>query len=100
MKNVCTSRLAQPAQSDSPRRYMNVTIMYRNSYDGGDGWIYHPLKITIADTCPRCGQKRGQPRPHTFCEDGEWFTVDRWVNACGHVDSYRNAYLEAKEVAA
>lgn len=77
---------------------MNVTIMYRNDFDGGDGWTYYPLSIKISATCPRCGGKRGDPYPHRFYEDGEWFTVDRWDNPCGHIDKYFAAYKEAKHI--
>ena len=73
---------------------MIVTIMYRNNFEGGDGWTYHPTTVTIADHCPVCGEKRGTPYPHTFCEDGEWFTVDRWDNPCGHIDTYKNCWKE------
>jgi len=71
--------------------------MYRNNFDGGDGWIYHPMRVNIADVCPACGEKRGEPKPYNFCEDGEWFTVDRWDNPCGHVDAYKDCYFEHKK---
>jgi hypothetical protein len=78
---------------------MNVIIMYRSNYDGGDGWTYYPLKVTIAATCPVCGGKRGEPKPSQTCEDGEWFTVSVWNNPCGHVDYYKAVYFEAKKMA-
>lgn len=77
---------------------MKVTIMYRNNYEGGDGWTYYPLTVVIGETCPVCGKKRGQPYPYRFCEDGEWFTVDKWENPCGHIDKYKDCFLEAKEL--
>lgn len=79
---------------------MIVTIMYRNTYDGGDGWQYGPMTVAIPDTCPECGGPRGKPFSHTFHEGGEWFTVDRWTNPCGHVDKYAQVYREAKLLAA
>ena len=75
---------------------MKATIMYRNTYDGGDGWTYYPMIIEIADTCPVCGEKRGVPRPYRFYEDGEWFTVSQWNNPCGHLDNYGDCYRESK----
>lgn len=79
---------------------MIVTIMYRNTYEGGDGWIYGPMVVEIADTCPICGSQRGVPYPHRFCEDGEWMDVDKWDNPCGHVDKYRDAFHESKRISA
>lgn len=77
---------------------MIVTIMYRNSFDGGDGWKYYPMKIKISDQCPTCGEQRGNPIQYTFCEDGDWIVVDRWENECGHIDSYKDVYLESKRI--
>lgn len=74
---------------------MRVTVMYRNNFFGGDGWTYYPVTINIADTCPVCGGKRGEPKGKRFCEDGEWFDVDTWENPCGHVDMYRDCLIEA-----
>jgi len=76
---------------------ISVTIMYRN---GGDGWQYGPRRIQIAANCPACGGPRGPQRDFTFCEDGEWFTVDTWKNPCGHVDDYRDCWHEAKRLRA
>jgi hypothetical protein len=78
--------------------FMKVIIMYRNTFNGGDGWTYHPMTVTISKTCPVCGGKRGEPKSYRFCEDGEWFTVNTWENDCGHVDSYRDCYFEAKKL--
>ena len=75
---------------------MRVTIMYRNNYDGGDGWTYYPMTIDIGDNCPQCGCPRGKPRIHTQCEDGEYFHVHVWTNECGHVDFYQSVYEEHK----
>lgn len=78
---------------------MVVTVMYRNNWFGGDGWTYYPLQIHIKNTCPECGQKRGEPKPHTYCEDGDWYTVDRWENPCGHIDYYKECIIEANKLA-
>lgn len=74
---------------------MQVTIMFRNSFTGGDGWTYFPMNIEIENQCPICGGDRGNPKPYRFCEDGEWFTVNRWENPCGHLDTYGAVYLES-----
>lgn len=77
---------------------MIVTIMYRSTYDGGDGWTVHPITVEIADNCPRCGLKRGVPSWIRQCEDGDWYDVNVWKNPCGHVDMYRDVYKEAKGI--
>jgi hypothetical protein len=77
---------------------MQVTIMYRNNWFGGDGWTYYPIKIIIADNCPICGKKRGKPYPYRFRECGEWFTVDKWDNPCGHLDTYRDCIIESEQL--
>ena len=78
---------------------MKVTVMYRNNWFGGDGWTYYPVTIEISGNCPICGQLRGKPYPYNFCEDGEWSTVDRWDNPCGHIDKYGDCIREAKQLA-
>lgn len=77
---------------------MKVTIMYRNNFEGGDGWTYYPLNITIGDNCPICNEKRGKPYVHHFSEDGEWFSVNRWDNPCGHLDKYGDVWREFKQL--
>ena len=74
---------------------MKVKVMYRNNWFGGDGWTYYPMTITIGDNCPKCGGARGFPYPFCFHEDGEWITVDKWDNPCGHIDTYHATLLEA-----
>lgn len=71
------------------------TIMFRNSFTGGDGWTCHPLEVNIAASCPICGGPRGEAEEFTFLEDGEFFTVDRWTNLCGHLDRYDAVFAEA-----
>lgn len=72
--------------------------MWRNTFNGGDGWTYYPMTVEIADTCPVCGGPRGEPRGYNFFEDGETFHVNVWDNPCGHIDSYRDCYFEAKKL--
>lgn len=74
---------------------MKVRVMYRNNYFGGDGWIYYPVTVEIGDRCPVCNSERGKPVPYNFCEDGEWFVVDRWKNPCGHIDYYPEVLKES-----
>lgn len=60
-------------------------------------------EVTISAYCPQCGGKRGEPRWHRQCDDGEWYSVQVWTNPCGHVDMYDAVLVEAKtraEVAA
>lgn len=77
---------------------MIVTVMYRNNWFGGDGWACYPKTIEISNKCPVCGELRGNPYAYNFCEDGEWFTVDKWDNPCGHIDKYADVILEAEEL--
>lgn len=77
---------------------MELTIMYRNTYNGGDGWTYYPLTVKVGDKCLHCGGQRATPYAFTFCEDGEWLTVDRWNNECGHLETYREVYTEWLEL--
>jgi hypothetical protein len=79
-------------------KFIQRVIMYRNSYHGGDGWTYHPMAVTISAACPLCGCERGDPKQHRFHEDGEWFTVQKWKNDCGHMDLYSNLYREHLEI--
>lgn len=72
--------------------------MYRNNWFGGDGWTYYPMKIEIADNCPICGGKRGEPKSNQYCEDGEWFQVDNWTNPCGHMDYYKQCIIESRSL--
>ncbi|MEZ3180349.1 hypothetical protein KYY02_17140 [Streptomyces pimonensis] len=56
-------------------------------------------KVTISDRCPQCGGPRGVDtiRNHNFHEDGEWLSVDRWTNPCGHIDMYSAVLVEARD---
>lgn len=77
---------------------MNVTIMYRNNFDGGDGWAYYPMGIEIGNCCPICGGERGKPYSYRFHEDGDWFVVSKWDNPCGHVDTYGECLKESRRL--
>lgn len=68
---------------------MKVTIMYR-------GAIYdHVAVVNIADTCPICGQKRGETYHGRAYDGSRPYAVDNWDNPCGHTDYYCNVYHEA-----
>ena len=69
---------------------MRVTVMYRN------GWHIQPVTVEIDDKCPICGGPRGEPYNHRFYECGDWYSVDRWDNPCGHIDKYRDVLEEAQ----
>ena len=62
---------------------MKVKIIDRQDYRG-----IETKTVEIDDNCPKCGQRRGQPRLKSFYRDGQSFAIDVWENACGHVDSY------------
>lgn len=63
-----------------------VTITNRDE----QGWLYRiPTKTINADWhCPVCGEIMGEPHDTMQCEDGEWFSVSRWENPCGHLCTY------------
>lgn len=71
--------------------------MYRATLESGS-WVGYPVTIEIGNNCPVCGGPRGKPYSYNFCEDGEWFTVDRWENPCGHIDKYGDCIREAQTI--
>lgn len=77
---------------------MKVTIMYRNNWFGGDGWTFYPVTVEISDNCPVCGAKRGTPSKNRYCEDGEFYYLDNWKNPCGHLDTYKDTYIESLNI--
>ncbi|MFD5788663.1 hypothetical protein ACFWH1_18820 [Streptomyces sp. NPDC127037] len=71
--------------------------------DPGTGPGYQGVKIitvTVAPECPRCGGPRGKATPHRFVKDGDWYVVDQWSNACGHLDTYSAVLAEYRKRAA
>ena len=82
---------------------MRVTIVDREAIkrDWGQGFngvmAHYLVTVDIADTCPTCGQPRGEPRLTRQCEDGDWYSVHQWSNPCGHIDLYRKVLTEARE---
>lgn len=77
---------------------MRVTVVDRRAMDAT--WGSGPSRVVlrtveISDTCPRCGRPRGEVRWERYCEDGEWYSVNRWQNPCGHSDSYASVLREA-----
>jgi hypothetical protein len=61
----------------------------------GPSTVVHQLRISAI--CPReaCGQKRGEPEHFRACNDGEWYSADRWDNPCGHIDTYQDLLARA-----
>lgn len=60
---------------------------------------YLPIpSVTLPWVCPVCGGPRGEPYNYNFCEDGSWYSCDRWENPCGHIDRYADvlARLQAQ----
>lgn len=56
------------------------------------------MTVTIADTCPKCGGPRGEPRNLNSHDDGVWYSVDVWTNPCGHTDYYVAVAQEAERL--
>jgi len=91
---VLGRRMGQHHMDHNTRSFIQPTIFWRNSFDGGDGWRWGTRRVTISATCPTCGQPRGPLVYGRVCEDGEFFNVNNWTNACGHQDSYKDAWQE------
>lgn len=79
-----------------PKEAMTVRVCDRGTGRGYEGVKIR--KVTISAYCPECGGRRGEPRNHNFHEDGEWLSVDKWENPCGHVDLYAHVLAEAQEL--
>lgn len=81
---------------------MKVTIRDRSSEApwGSSGLLSPCVRtVEIADTCPQCGGKRGEPFGMNQCDDGAYYWVQGWHNPCGHVDHYEAVAREAKALA-
>ncbi|MFI0827191.1 hypothetical protein ACH4Q7_22360 [Streptomyces roseolus] len=81
-----------PAVEAEPTRTYRVC-------DRGTGSGYSGVTIrtvVVSANCPTCGGPRGEATPYRFCEDGEYLTVDRWENPCGHIDMYAAVLAEAR----
>lgn len=68
---------------------MKVTVIERHGLD------LCLTTVSISNRCPVCGGERGKPYWYHFCEDGDWYDVQRWDNPCGHVDKYSDVLKEA-----
>lgn len=63
------------------------------------GYPGNVIKVEIADTCPKCGAKRGVKAWKGLSYDGSRrLSVDCWENECGHVDLYSEVRIEGKPV--
>ncbi|MFZ3595123.1 hypothetical protein [Streptomyces sp. BH104] len=85
----CTAGLPKPEPRPTAMAY---TVCDRGTGPGYEG--VGIATVTVAAECPRCGGPRGSAVPYRSCEDGEWYTVHKWTNGCGHVDSYAAVLAE------
>ena len=80
---------------------MTVTIRDRSAESAWGSGPAKPAtrKATISALCPvtNCGQRRGEPRGLSQCEDGAYYWVQVWQNPCGHVDMYNAVVEEARQ---
>ena len=51
-------------------------------------WPFILRTIEIEDHCPSCGEPRGEPYWYRFHDTGDWHSVNKWDNPCGHIDKY------------
>lgn len=58
--------------------------------------VTRTVEISAFCQVPNCGGRRGQPRGQNLCDDGAYYHVSAWSNACGHVDLYEAVIAEAK----
>lgn len=73
---------------------MIVEIPIKTEHEGYPGYL---RKFEIADTCPKCGAKRGVERWKGLSYDGSRrLNVDCWKNECGHIDLYKDVVKEGK----
>ena len=77
---------------------MKVRIMYHDSWVGGDEVNYYPVEVEILNNCPECGGPRGKIVSQEHREFGQSYILDNWENPCGHIDTYIDAYSEAKRL--
>jgi len=79
---------------------MHVTVVDRAAMDAAWGTSAFAgailATVEISDDCPKCGKPRGKPEKRRFHEFGEYYYVDCWHNACGHLDRYRAVLREAQ----
>ena len=63
------------------------------------GYPGNVRQYEIADTCTKCGAKRGVKRWVGLSYDvSRRLSVDCWTNECGHTDIYSDIRLEGKIV--
>ena len=74
-----------------------VTIMYFAHYDNANVVTDFSKDITIgiSEYCPICGKQRGKAF-NTEYSIYDNTIVDKWVNHCGHVDTYEELYKESE----
>ncbi len=75
---------------------MTVRVCDWLSDQEGDG--LGVVTVTVAARCATCGGPRGHDTLTwaEFTDGGVEFTVDRWTNPCGHLDTYDAILQEAR----
>ena len=71
---------------------MTVTIPRKEEHGGWEGNL---ATVKILDTCPVCGERRGDVFKGFSYDGSRRLTVDCWKNPCGHVDKYTAVVKEA-----
>ena len=74
-----------------------VTVRDRSSEAPWGVGLTNPITrtVTISAFCPKCGERRGEPRGSNQCDDGAFYWVQVWTNPCGHIDGYADVIKEA-----
>lgn len=88
--------------AETPAETITVTIRDHSRERPWGSGLTSPYtrKITISAFCPRCGERRGEPRGRNSCDDGAYYWVEEWGNPCGHIDRYDAVAKEADGLAA
>lgn len=98
-----SSQSADPQAPPEPQT-MTVTVRDRNAESPWGSGLTNPItrKVEISAFCqqPGCGARRGEPRYEQRCDDGAFYSVQKWDNPCGHVDHYTHVLAEASARAA
>ena len=71
---------------------MTVTIPSTLEHNG-----FYSSTVKILETCPICGERRGDTYKGISYDGSRRLLVDQWDNPCGHIDKYTDVLIESKK---